>query len=122
MARKTDISQYALIPAILAFAGAAFLLKPEELRRNPLLEAQGIVGMAAIYEVMYAQCMEKQIGEHSAGGAAYAFRFPARNDQDAARFVSSARPHCDIASLYRLDRAPAGAARARNYARTRIEV
>ncbi|MEO1137333.1 MAG: hypothetical protein AAFW68_12135 [Pseudomonadota bacterium] len=122
MARKTDISQYALIPAILAFAGAAFVLKPEELRRNPLLEAKGVIGMAAIYEVMYARCVESNLSEHSAGGGAYAFRFPAHSDKDAARFVSSARPQCDIASLYRLDRTPADAANSRKFARTRIEI
>lgn len=132
MTRKTDISQYALIPAILALAGAAFLLKPEELRRNPLLEAQGVVGMAAIYEVMYAQCTAR-IGPTSptarAPGAAkeqaataYAYHFPAHSDCDAALFAANARPQCNVASLYRLDRSSISDSRFRKYARTRVNL
>lgn len=129
MAHKIDISSYAAIPAILALAGAAFVLKPAEMRRDPLLEAQGVIGMAAKYEVMYARCDNgADAASLAAGGLAKGFaggfshQFPARNDKDAARFVLNARPQCDVASLYRLDRRLSGASHSQRYRRTRIEV
>lgn len=126
MARRIEISSYAAIPAILALAGAAFVMKPEELRRNPLLEMQGLIGLAGKYEVMYARCANRagqapmdaaSFAKGFAGG--FSHQFPARSDEDAARFVLKARPQCDVASLYRLDQPIAGAARAY---RTRIEI
>ncbi|WP_375204123.1 hypothetical protein [Hyphococcus sp.] len=118
MARKMNPSSYAAIPAILALAGAAFVMKPEELRRDPLLETQGLIGMAAKYEVMYSRC-DVSAATGFAGG--FSHRFPARSDQDAALFVLKARPQCDVASLYRLDGKTAGAHHPR-YRRIRIEV
>lgn len=128
MTRRIDISSYAAIPAILALAGVAFLMKPEELRRDPLLETQGLMGIAAKYEVMYARCGEhpNNLNQNAAGGAGgfaggFSRQFPARSDEDAALFVLKARPQCDVASLYRLDGKAAGADHAR-YRRIRIEV
>ena len=124
MTRRMDIPSYAAIPAILALAGVAFLLKPEELRRDPLLETQGLMGIAAKYEVMYARCGDSpdHMSQNNAGHASgFSRQFPARSDEDAALFVLKARPQCDVASLYRLDGKVAGADRAR-YRRIRIEV
>ena len=115
MARRVDITSYAAIPAILAIAGAAFVMKPEEMRRNPVLEVQGFVGMTPQYEVMYAGCLP------DAGLRGFNHRFPARDDGDAARFVTASRPSCDVASLYRLDRSEGNQQTAR-YRRTRIEI
>ena len=129
MRRRLDISSYAAIPAILALAGAAFVLKPAELRRNPFIEAQGMAGLAAQYEVMYARC--KDNGVHSGQNAAgittgfvggFSHQFPASSDADAAAFVKKARPQCDVASLYRLDRQQRSGAHGTNYKRTRISV
>ncbi len=129
MAHQIEIKSYAAIPAILALAGAAFLLKPAELRRDPVLEAQGLIGLATKYEVMYAHCTDgtdaaaldaKGIAKGFVGG--YTHRFPARSDEDAASFAGRARPQCDVASLYRLDRRLAGSSHATRYRRTRVEV
>lgn len=127
--KRIDISSYAAIPAILAVAGAAFVMKPEELRRDPLLEVQGMVGLVGKYEVMYASCAEgadaaqldaASLAKGFMGG--FSHRFPARDDDDAAHFVTAARPQCDVASLYRLDRRLTGAANHNRYRRTRIEI
>ncbi len=129
MAHEIEIPPYAAIPAILALAGVAFMMKPEELRRNPLLEAQGLVGMAAKYEVMYARCTDGTdeasldaagLAKGFAGG--FSHQFPARSDNDAARFVVKARPQCDVASLYRLDRYAVGSSGGKRYRRVRVEV
>ncbi|PQA86095.1 hypothetical protein [Hyphococcus luteus] len=128
MAQRIEISSYAAIPAILAIAGAAFVMKPEELRRNPLLEVQGLIGMTPKYEVMYARCADgadeakidvANFAKGFAGG--FSHQFPARSDEDAAHFVIEARPQCDVASLYRLDQRVTGA-RAHRYRRTRIDI
>ena len=104
-------------------------MKPSELRRDPLLELQGVVGMAAKYEVMYARCEDGTdkssldaagIAKGFAGG--FTHEFPARSDEDAASFVVKARPQCHVASLYRLDRRLAGSTNATRYRRTRVEV
>ena len=125
MKQRVGITSYAAIPAILALAGAAFVMKPEEMRRNPLLEMQGMVGLAPKYEVMFARCaqsaVETQIeAAHFAGG--FSQQFPARSDEDAAHFVQEARPQCDVASLYRLERPETGSTRTHPYRRTRIEI
>lgn len=129
MAHQIELPSYAAIPAILAIAGAAFIMKPEELRRDPVLELQGMVGMAQKYEVMYARCSDGTdqaamdaagIAKGFAGG--YTHRFPGRSDQDAAQFAEKARPQCDVASLYRLDRRLTGSGSANRYRRTRVEV
>lgn len=126
MSRTIELPHYAAIPAILALAGVAFVMKPEEMRRDPVLETQAIFGMAAKYEVMYARCIEErdEAGLNAAsmtssfvGG--FSQQFPARSDEDAARFVLTVRPQCDVASLYRLDGRVAGQNR---YRRIRIEV
>ena len=129
MAHRVEISSYAAIPAILALAGIAFVMKPEELRRDPLLEMQGMIGLAGKYEVMYARCANgsdsaqmdaASVAKGFAGG--FSHQFPARNDEDAARFVLQVRPQCDVASLYRLDRRFSDQARSHRYRRTRIEI
>ncbi len=129
MAQRIEISSYAAIPAILALAGAAFVMKPEEMRRNPVLEVQGVVGMAQKYEVMYANCIEgtdeaalnaADLAKGFVGG--FSHQFPARDDEDAAHFVVEARPQCNVASLYRLDRRLAGSTQAHHYRRTRIDI
>ncbi len=128
-ARRIDISSYAAIPAILAIAGVAFVMKPEEMRRDPLLEVQGAVGLAGKYEVMYSSCIDGtdaatldtvSLAKGFVGG--FSHRFPARSDEDAVHFVVEARPQCDVASLYRLERRLAGSAHANRYRRTRIEI
>ena len=90
---------------LLALAGAAFVMKPEELRRDPILEAQGLIGMAPKYEVMYARCAEGHNNQSrdSAYAGGFSHQFPAHDDEDAAAFVVKARPQCVIASLYRLE-------------------
>lgn len=129
MSKRIDIPSYAAIPAILALAGVAFVMKPEELRRDPLLEMQGAIGLAGKYEVMYARCTDgtdratldaASFAKGFVGG--FSHRFPARSDDDAAQFVQEARPQCDVASLYRLDRRLTGASHANRYRRTRIEI
>ena len=129
MAHEIDIPSYAAIPAILALAGAAFIMKPVELRRDPLLEAQGMIGMAAKYEVMYARCDNgtdaasldaPSVAKTFVGG--FSHQFPARSDEDAALFVVKARPQCDVASLYRLDRRLTASSQTTRYYRIRIEV
>ena len=129
MAHQIDIPSYAAIPAILALAGAAFIMKPEELRRDPLLEAQGMIGMAAKYEVMYARCDDGTDAANldtvsAAKGfiGGFSHQFPARSDEDAALFVVKARPQCDVASLYRLDRRLTSPSQTNRYRRIRIEV
>lgn len=129
MSKRADISSYAAIPAILALAGVAFVMKPSELRRDPLLEMQGAVGLAGKYEVMYARCSDgadaasldtASFANDFAGG--FSHRFPARSDDDAAHFVQEARPQCDVASLYRLERRLTGSNDVNRYRRTRIEI
>ena len=129
MRRRFDISSYAAIPAILALAGAAFVLKPAELRRNPFIEAQGMAGLAAQYEVMYARCKDNGVhsGENAAGITAgfvggFSHQFPATSDADAAAFVKKARPQCEVASLYRLERQQRPGAHSAPFRRTRISV
>lgn len=129
MAHRFELPGYAAIPAILAIAGAAYLMKPEELRRNPLLEAQGLVGLAQKYEVMYAHCTDgtDKVGLDAAGIAkglagGYSHHFPGRSDEDAAEFAKAARPQCQVMSLYRLDRRLTGSTRATRYRRTRVEI
>lgn len=132
MAHRIELKSYAAIPAILALAGAAFVLKPAEMRRDPLLEVQGLAGLAAKYEVMYARCrdlsgVEVKSDALSAGGLAkgfvggYTHQFPARSDADAVSFAQKARPQCEMASLYRLDRRLGKSAHGARYARTRID-
>ena len=129
MSKRADISSYAAIPAILALAGVAFVMKPSELRRDPLLEMQGAVGLAGKYEVMYARCSDgadaatldtASFAEGFTGG--FSNQFPARSDDDAAQFVQAARPQCEVASLYRLDRRATGESHVNRYRRTRIEI
>lgn len=118
------IKAYAAIPAILALAGAAFVMKPEEMRRDPLLEARGMVGLAAIYEVMYSHCRAEtpsvEAVHMTVGGLTQ--RFPARSDEDAAKFSISAHPQCDVASLYRLEPNKPPLNRSKRFTRTRLEI
>ncbi|WDI30659.1 hypothetical protein PUV54_11905 [Hyphococcus flavus] len=129
MAYEIDLPGYAAIPAILAIAGAAFIMKPEDLRRDPLLELQGMIGIAQKYEVMYARCADgSDNATMDAAGVAtgftggYTHDFPGRSDEDAANFVKQARPQCEVASLYRLDRRLTGSSSANRWRRTRVEV
>ncbi len=129
MGHRVDVKSYAAIPAILALAGAAFVLKPEDMRRDLLLETQGMIGIAAKYEVMYARCTDGMNTSILAQGdgaerisGSYSHQFPARNDDDAIRFALQARPQCETASLYRLERRREGAAKGSLPARTRIRV
>lgn len=133
MSKRADITSYAAIPAILALAGVAFVMKPAELRRDPLLEVQGAVGLAPKYEVMYSRCAagnDDATGEAQLDAASFANstaggfsnQFPARSDDDAAQFVQAARPQCVVASLYRLDRRATGESHVNRYRRTRIEI
>lgn len=130
MPNRIEISAYAAIPAMLALAAGAYLMKPAEFRRDPLLEAQALVGLAVKYEAMYAGCDDGTDGEDplSAAGLAkgfaggYAHRFPARSDEDARAFATSARPQCGLAALYRLDHRLVGNSAGRvRYRRTRVE-
>jgi len=129
LARLFEIHGYAAIPAILAVAGAAFVMKPTELHRDPLIEIQGLVGLAPKYEVIYAHCAgatdaatldDAGLVKGFTGG--YTHHFPARSDADAARFAMAARPQCNVASLYRLDRRFGSKSRYSRYARTRIDI
>lgn len=127
MPNRIEISAYAAIPAMLALAAGAYLMKPAEFRRDPLLEAEGLVGLAVKYEATYAGCGDG-IDPLSAAGLAkgfaggYAHRFPARSDEDARAFATSARPQCGLAALYRLDHRLVGNSAGRvRYRRTRVE-
>jgi hypothetical protein len=129
MGYQIELPKWAAVPAILAVAAGAYLLQPTELRRNPAIEAMGLVGAANKYEVMYAQCTDgadraslDAVGLVKGFAGAYSHRFPATSDEDAASFVVAARPQCVVASLYRLDRRLAGSTNGKRYRRTRIEV
>lgn len=129
MGEDIELPKEMAIPAILAIAALAWLFQPEDLRRNPALEAMSVIGAAKKYEVMYAQCTDgtgkpgldaMSLAKGFAG--AYSHRFPALNDKGAAAFAAAARPQCAVASLYRLDRYPAGSSGGRRFKRTKIEI
>ncbi len=120
MAVRIETPRYAAIPAILAIAGAAFVLKPEALRRDFVLEAKGAMGFAQKYEVMYAACAREDAAREPSSG--FGHRFPARSDADAADFVKTARPQCEVASLYRLEPRKTRSPSAPRYQRSRIDL
>jgi len=129
MSHRMEISGLAAIPAVLALLGAAWISKPEEFRRDPVLEAQGLIGLAPKYEAMYTRCTDgtdkarldfKSFAKGFAGG--YSHRFPATGDEDAVRFARDARPQCRLMSLYRLHRRWFDRDRHVRYRRTRVEI
>jgi hypothetical protein len=130
MGHRIELPAYAAIPAVLAILGGAYLAKPEEFRRDPLLEAQGLIGLAPKYEAMYAGCTDgtdkasldlKSFAKGFAGG--YAHRFPATGDADAVQFARDARPQCRLSSLYRLYRRwPVRSNSPTRYRRTPVDI
>jgi hypothetical protein len=128
MGGRIALPKAAAIPALLAVGCAAYFLQPSELRRDPWLETQGVLGFARKYEVTYVGCADgkDKPGLDAAGLAkglvgGYSHRFPAASDRDAAAFAAAARPQCDVASLYRLDRRLLGSAEGRRYSRVPVE-
>lgn len=111
MSHRVKLPAAAAVPALLALLGAAYMSKPAEFRRDPVLEAQALVGLAKKYEAMYSGCTDgtdkasmdlKSFAKGFAGG--YTHRFPAHSDEDAVAFARGARPQCRLSTLYRLDR------------------
>jgi len=131
VAHQIELSKETAIPIVLCVLGAAYFLQPAEFRRGPILELQGVVGMAPKYEVAYRACEDGQdqvtmdakgIGKGLVGG--YDQRFIAKNDDDAVTFARQARPQCTLRSVSRLVKRPRlnSSTRSNSYRRIPLDI
>lgn len=96
---------------LIALAGGIWYFgKAPQFRRDPLVEAAGLLRVAATYEASYEACADPRYEREGVSGLAHALigraahAFPAMSDAEAVRFARAALPDCRLDYLARRPR------------------
>ena len=109
---ELPIPQAAALPLLGAVLAVLFLARPAEMRRDPLLEIQGVLKISPSYTVAYTDCADRGddtvrtdlVGLARGFAGRSSLDFVAHDDADAVAFARAARPDCRVVLIDRYRR------------------